>query len=77
MFPQGIHMTENVEVDGTVLESLPNMTFKVLLVNGQTVLTTLAGKMRRHFIKILPGDQVKVEMTPYDQVRGRIVWRGK
>jgi len=70
-------MDQNQEVDGTVLESLPNMTFKVLLVNGQSVLTTLAGKMRRHFIKILPGDQVKVEMTPYDKERGRIVWRGK
>lgn len=70
-------MNENQEVDGTVLESLPNMTFKVLLVNGQAVLTTLAGKMRRHFIKILPGDNVLVEMTPYDKERGRIVWRGK
>lgn len=68
---------ENQEVDGTVLEALPNMTFKVQLSNGQTLLATIAGRMRRHFIKILPGDLVKVEVTPYDKERGRIVWRGK
>lgn len=68
---------EYQELDGTVLEALPNMTFKVQLPEGQIVLATIAGKMRRHFIKILPGDLVKVEVTPYDKERGRIVWRGK
>lgn len=65
------------ELDGTVLEALPNMTFKVQLSNGQVLLATIAGKMRRHFIKILPGDVVRIEVTPYDKERGRIVWRGK
>lgn len=65
------------ELDGTVLEALPNMTFKVQLSNGQILLATIAGKMRRHFIKILPGDVVRIEVTPYDKERGRIVWKGR
>ncbi|MBI4100092.1 translation initiation factor IF-1 [Candidatus Microgenomates bacterium] len=65
------------EVDGTVLENLPNTMFRVQLVNGNTVLCTLSGKMRLHHIKILPGDKVKVEMTPYDDSKGRIVYRSK
>lgn len=62
---------------GVVLEALPNTMFKVKLDDERVVLTTIAGKMRRHYIRILPGDKVKVEMTPYDEERGRIVWREK
>ncbi len=65
------------EVDGEVLENLPNTMFRVLLASGQTVLCTLAGKLRLHHIKILPGDKVKIEMTPYDQTKGRIVYRNR
>lgn len=65
----------NVEVDGEVLQSLPNTMFKIKLVDGREILATPAGKMRRGFIRILPGDRVKVEMTPYDQARGRVVYR--
>lgn len=67
----------NVKVEGAVLESLPNTMFRVQLGNGQVVLATIAGKLRRNFIKILPGDKVLVEMTPYDDERGRIIWRGR
>ena len=70
-------MDQNQEFVGVVLEALPNTTFRVRLEDGREVLATLAGKMRRSFIRILPGDQVKIEMTPYDQERGRIVWRGR
>lgn len=68
---------ENTEFSGLVLEALPNTTFKVELADGRIVLATLAGKMRRNFIRILPGDKVRVEMTPYDDTRGRVVWREK
>jgi translation initiation factor IF-1 len=68
-------MNKNYEVDGEVLQSLPNTMFKIKLVDGREVLATPAGKMRRGFIRILPGDRVKVEMTPYDQARGRVVYR--
>lgn len=70
-------MDENQEVDGIVLEALPNMTFRVELAGGKSIFATLAGKMRRHFIKILPGDSVRVEVTPYDKERGRIVWKSR
>lgn len=63
------------EFDGVVLESLPNTTFKVKLDDGREVLAHLAGKMRMHYIKIIAGDRVKVEMTPYDDSRGRITYR--
>ena len=63
------------EIDGTIIESLPNTTFKVQLDDGREVIAHLAGKMRMHFIKILIGDRVKVEMTPYDRSRGRIIYR--
>ncbi|MBI2033060.1 MAG: translation initiation factor IF-1 [Candidatus Levybacteria bacterium] len=63
------------EVDGIVKESLPNTLFRVELSNGQVVLCHLSGKMRMHFIKILPGDKVRVEMTPYDSEKGRIIYR--
>lgn len=65
------------EFDGQVLENLPNTMFRVQLSDGRTVLCTLSGKMRLNYIKILPGDKVKVEMTEYDDARGRIVYRSK
>ncbi len=65
------------EFEGQVLENLPNTMFKVELSDGRIVLCTLSGKMRLHYIKILPGDKVKVEMTEYDDARGRIVYRSK
>lgn len=65
------------EVEGKVLESLPNTLFRVELTDGSIILCHLAGKMRMHFIKILPGDRVKVEMTEYDKTKGRIVYRGR
>lgn len=67
----------NTEVPGTVLETLPNTMFRIELEDGRIVTAMVAGKMRRHFIRILPGDEVLVEMTPYDDARGRIVWRRK
>ncbi len=66
-----------IEVVGTVLEPLPNAMFTVELENGHKVLTHISGKMRMNFIKILPGDQVKVELSPYDLTRGRITFRFK
>ena len=66
-----------LEVEGTVLETLPNTTFKVELDNGHVVLAHISGKLRMHYIKILPGDKVKLEISPYDLDRGRIIWRGK
>lgn len=68
---------KNQEFSGVILEALPNTTFRIKLEDGRSVLATIAGKMRRSFIRILPGDEVRVEMTPYDQERGRIVWRGR
>jgi translation initiation factor IF-1 len=64
-----------IEVEGTILEALPNATFKVELENGHVVLAHISGKMRMHYIKILPGDKVTVEMTPYDLTKGRITYR--
>lgn len=68
---------EVIEVIGTVLEPLPNAMFRVELENGHIILAHISGKMRMHYIKILPGDKVKVEMTPYDLSKGRIVYREK
>ncbi|NQT75521.1 MAG: translation initiation factor IF-1 [Candidatus Omnitrophica bacterium] len=68
---------EAIEVEGTVLESLPNAMFKVELENGHKVLAHVSGKMRMNFIKILPGDKVKMELSPYDLTRGRITYRSK
>lgn len=68
---------EAIRVDGTVVETLPNATFRVELENGHKVLAHISGKMRMHFIKILPGDKVTVELSPYDLSRGRIVYRYK
>jgi translation initiation factor IF-1 len=64
-----------IEVEGTVLEPLPNAMFKVELENGHKVLAHISGKMRMHYIKILPGDKVRIELSPYDLSRGRITYR--
>ena len=66
-----------IEVEGTILEALPNAMFQVQLVNGHTILANIYGKIRMNFIKILPGDKVTVELTPYDLNRGRITYRYK
>ena len=66
-----------IEVEGTVLETLPNTIFKVELTNGHQVLAHISGKLRMNYIKILPGDKVKLELSPYDLSRGRITWRDK
>ena len=63
------------EVEGKVLESLPNTLFRVELEDGKVIICHLSGKMRMHFIKILPGDKVRIEMTPYDETKGRITFR--
>jgi translation initiation factor IF-1 len=68
---------EAIEVEGRVIEPLPNAMFRVELENGHRVLAHISGKMRMHFIKILPGDRVTVELSPYDLTRGRIVYRTK
>ncbi|HDZ86736.1 hypothetical protein LCGC14_0847830 [marine sediment metagenome] len=66
-----------IEVEGKVLEALPNAMFKVELDNGHEILAHISGKMRMYYIRILPGDRVKVEMSPYDLTRGRITYREK
>ena len=66
-----------IEVEGTVVEALPNTNFKVELENGHQVLAHISGKLRMNYIKILPGDKVKLELSPYDLNRGRITWRAK
>ena len=66
-----------IEVEGVVVEALPNTNFKVELQNGHQILAHISGKLRMNYIKILPGDKVKVELSPYDLNRGRITWRAK
>ena len=66
-----------IEVEGVVVESLPNATFQVDIGNGHMILAHISGKLRMNFIRILPGDKVTVEMSPYDLTRGRITWRSK
>ena len=66
-----------IEVEGKVTESFPNAVFEVQLVNGHKILAHISGKLRMNFIKILPGDKVTVELSPYDLTRGRITWRAK
>ena len=66
-----------IELEGKVLESLPNAHFKVELPNGHVILAHISGKLRMNFIRILPGDKVTVEMSPYDLQKGRITWRSK
>ena len=66
-----------LELEGTVIEALPNAMFTVELENGHKILAHISGKLRMHYIKILPGDKVTLELSPYDLTRGRIVWRAK
>jgi translation initiation factor IF-1 len=66
-----------IEVEGVVVETLPNAMFRVKLDNGHLILAHVSGKMRMHFIRILPGDRVMVELSPYDLTRGRIIYRAK
>ena len=66
-----------IEVEGTVVEAMPNTTFQVDIGNGHTILAHISGKLRMNFIRILPGDKVTVEMSPYALTRGRITWRTK
>ena len=66
-----------IEVEGLVTDALPNAVFKVKLENGHEIIAHISGKLRQHYIKILPGDRVTVELSPYDLTRGRITWRGK
>jgi translation initiation factor IF-1 len=68
---------ESIEVEGVVIEILPNAMFRIELENGHRLLGHISGRMRKHFIKILPGDKVIVELSPYDLKRGRIVYRGE
>jgi translation initiation factor IF-1 len=66
-----------IEVEGTVVDALPNAIFKVKLENGHEILAHISGKLRMNYIRILPGDRVTVELSPYDLTRGRITWRNK
>ena len=66
-----------IEFEGEVIDTLPNTLFKVRLENGHEIIAHISGKMRKHYIRILTGDKVKVEMTPYDLTKGRITYRGK
>ena len=68
---------DSIEIEGKVIESLPNAMFRVELVNGHKILAHISGKMRMNYIRILPGDKVTVEMSPYDLTRGRITYRSK
>lgn len=74
---RGMSKEQGIQVEGTVVEPLPNASFRVELENGHKVLAHISGKMRMNFIKILPGDKVTVELSPYDLTRGRIVYRYK
>ena len=69
--------SDMIEVEGVVVESLPNTTFQVDIGNGHMIQAHISGKLRMNFIRILPGDKVTVEMSPYDLTRGRITWRSK
>ncbi len=66
-----------IELEGVVTESLPNTTFRVDIGNGHVILANISGKLRMNFIRILPGDKVTIQMSPYDLTRGRITWRSK
>ena len=68
---------DHIEMEGEVVETLPNTTFRVQLENGHVVTAHISGKMRKHYIRILTGDKVTVELTPYDLSKGRIVYRGR
>jgi translation initiation factor IF-1 len=73
--PRCMSKEDSLEMDGTVIETLPNTMFRVQLENGHIVTAHISGKMRKHYIRILTGDAVKVEMTPYDLTKGRITYR--
>ena len=77
LFRSDLAKSDMIEVEGVVVESLPNTTFQVDIGNGHTILAHISGKLRMNFIRILPGDKVTVEMSPYDLTRGRITWRSK
>ena len=66
-----------IETEGVIVEALPNAAFKVRLSNGHVITAYISGKLRMHYIKIIPGDSVKLEMSPYDLTKGRIIWRSK
>ena len=68
---------DNIEIEGTVVEALPNAAFKVELANGKVILAHISGKLRMNYIRILHGDKVTVELSPYDLTKGRITWRSK
>ncbi|HOW77226.1 MAG: translation initiation factor IF-1 [Candidatus Competibacteraceae bacterium] len=68
---------DHIEMEGTVIDTLPNTMFRVQLENGHVVTAHISGRMRKHYIRILTGDKVKVELTPYDLTKGRIVYRGR
>jgi len=68
---------DHIEMEGTVIETLPNTMFRVELENGHVITAHISGRMRKHYIRILTGDKVKVELTPYDLSKGRIVYRGR
>lgn len=68
---------DNIEIEGIVVEALPNAAFKVELENGKVILAHISGKLRMNYIRILPGDKVTVELSPYDLTKGRITWRSK
>jgi len=68
---------EHIEMEGTIIETLPNTTFKVELENGHVVTAHISGKMRKHYIRILTGDKVTVQLTPYDLTKGRITYRAR
>ncbi|MDP3994956.1 MAG: translation initiation factor IF-1 [bacterium] len=70
-----VKVVKTTEINGIVKQSLPNTMFRVELLDKRLILTTLTGKMRRNYVRIFPGDRVKVEMTPYDEQRGRIVFK--
>ncbi|GAB6159509.1 translation initiation factor IF-1 [Howardella ureilytica] len=69
--------SDSIELEGTVLEKLPNAMFRVELENGHEILAHISGKLRMNYIRILPGDKVTLEMSPYDLTKGRIIWRDK
>jgi len=69
--------SDMIEIEGIVLDALPNATFQVELQNGHKILAHISGKLRMNYIRILPGDKVTIEMSPYDLTRGRIIWRSK
>ena len=70
-------MSDKIEIEGKVLESLPNAMFKIEIPGGKIILGHISGKMRVHHIRILPGDKVRLELSPYDLSKGRIIWRDK